>query len=769
MLASVFSVEVAAMLSLRSITLILTLLLIPAGSLFAQPGNENKPADGETKPGEDTAEESEPEIDIEGLEEKENPNTPFFRFLQKEAAKAAEDYTTAQEAYNKEKTPANEQKLNAAAEKALDVYRELLTLADPQAGDLPDYINLGRIFIGSLYFNNFKDYHRAAVVFEFVANELPSKDANALTAANSALTARRVILGQSKKAFPDADHSYEEAQVVRLLKEVINRFPTSAEAMRARKLLAGLYFNYGQPEDAARTYTEIPSDAAEYEVAQSQAGVIYWYLYRSPEKLENPPPEDDTAAREKVLNELRKKAKQALTTGTAQILALAEQNKTDDSPPNLDGAKFLDMRERLATNRYSLAQIEISQGNYQGALDQLTKGPLALAEMIEVKNEADGFASEKERKLWAQRVYERLFQIHVGLRNTDEAKKMIGKLEDLVDPSDSESLTRIYFALGRNLEEELENAEDEEQRAEIRKSFELILDTIAKRTEDQKASNLMWIATTYEAFTKSAEDETAKEDYAEKAIEIYETLIAKSREDPEFLKPAYIPQLLLRISTINTAVGNFDEAREAIGKVLAEVNSVETQFTAAEFLVAQAKKENRPKLYEEALMGVKIGEGEVWGYNQLVRKLKASVLNRGPRRGSGSLFGWRELARGKQKVKVAVRQTVDGMSVREKQHIRAWLGFFNTRYLLAQTKTREEEKADYERLVYELDRFAELVGNLPQELAEEFNTLNNDLQDALGQPQTTLFENAILGEPEKPDSDETIDEPEETVEAEATP
>src|SRR5262249_54136523 len=150
-------------------------------------------------------------------------------------------------------------------------------------------------------------------------------------------------------------------------------------------------------------------------------------------------------------------------------------------------------------------------GDYKGALDLLSEGPLSVLAATaapggdESNRPAKGPVSSRQFAGLAQ---QGVLRAYIGLADLDKARMTMHALEKIEGAGGGgASLTRIYLDLGKELEKEVQRlqAGRDPRLAEVIKSFETFLEDMSNRKDGQDLGSLVWIAETYKALGEGLE------------------------------------------------------------------------------------------------------------------------------------------------------------------------------------------------------------------------------------------------------------------------
>lgn len=497
------------------------------------------------------------------------------------------------------------------------VLRLALSLADrssPRAD-----VNQARYLLAYGYYLADKPYE-AAVCAEAVAFN-PTKDKldeqTALDAAYLAVASYIKGINQipnELKALRDVDMRL----MIRLAEFITSKWPSHSKANETRMLVGRTFAQSDQPKTAAEWFQRVPETAENFPEAQCAAGQALWqqYLLASIE-------EDVTLrASTDELSKWRGDAERLLTNGIERLQKkIPEQSKTPDD---------------LVAAKSALAEILLSAGQYQQALDLLSKIPHSVLVAINVDDQTRRPPSPSIRSArFASHIYQLLLRARVGLQQLNEAREVMAQLEQLAEHSGgADAVTAVYVQLGKELEKELirlKGAGDKQRFNEVRKSFEQFLDGLYQR-EDQNLSSLTWIAETYYGLAQSSLDNADEsKTYFERAASTYLSILDRAKKEKAFSDKDRIAGIRLRLANCKRRQGDFDEAEKLLRVLIAErPRAADVQFEMAYVWFDQGKA-GKTEFLKKSVEGEKRGQkGEVWGWTELSTRLQRLVADGRP-------------------------------------------------------------------------------------------------------------------------------------------
>ncbi|QDT45066.1 hypothetical protein Pan241w_51830 [Gimesia alba] len=586
------------------------------------------------------------------------------------------------------KSPADKKKaqveLNQYMEETARLLKIALRLADGKTD--PKELDHARFLLCYTYYNLRRSYE-CAILGEYIANN-HHKDS-----AQIALDAAYLALAGFLQAYNDApkEQRYVDNQHMESICNLIaTKWPDSDRANDARIQLGNIYSQTDRPAEAAKWYSQVPKTAPQYVDAQIRAGQAYWnsYLTAMSRRSETKPGE---------VNEWAKLAEKHLRTG----IAATEKSvpPTAATPENLTAAKT------------SLAQIALNNGNYQEAIDILSKDPHSVLKAIHLAKGKKRPAKGVQSSDFANLVYQLQLRAYIGLQQIDLARKAMNQLEESASGTGGESITDMYRQLGEKITEEIERlkaAGDTKRIDDVRKSLETFLTDIFKR-KDQTYGSLVWIGETYYGMGQGASENPAiARGYFDKAAAAFEEIQKRQDASGDFIPGNFQVGITLRLVNCKRQQGEFEEALKLITPVLKEKdNSPEVQFEAASILQdwAGSGQGDSNKKYLEAINGMELEGGALlrgWAY--LTRILQTSIASTGR-------DDLKKMYYDAQYNKIESRR----------------------KYGIAINDTKELEKAKLETNV-----FGQISVDLPDDVWERFNQLYRQIQTDMGEDPVDL-------------------------------
>ncbi len=464
----------------------------------------------------------------------------------------------ARQAGEKGEIAALEAQRDEARNEASRLFRLALGLRQPETP--LDEVNQLRYYLCYLMFQSGR-YYDAAVMGEFLARRYPD-------AAGARPAARIAMLSyvQTYNAQADDERQFDTERLRAMATYLAEKWPQQAESDEAWLNLGTMAIRSQQFEEGAAYLEKVAARSPLRAEADLKAAQAYWVAYLRAIRS----PAEQRPAAEK-LNEMVHKASELFDRGIAATRGAG----ATASPP-----------EALLAAELSRAQIFVHQSQYAEAIAVLERpenGALALVK--------EGHPITRHGEL-ASETYKVALRAYVGAQRMPEAEASISALDELSasDATGGAELTKIYVALGRELEEQvarLRAANQKEELAAMLEGFELFLDKIAARGKDATFASLQWVAETYlglgDGLGMAGSESARAKAYYEKAAKTFGTILSRGKTKPEFLPSADLStRMRIRLAHCDRQLGNYEEAIEQLVAILREKPAtLEAQIDAA--------------------------------------------------------------------------------------------------------------------------------------------------------------------------------------------
>lgn len=456
----------------------------------------------------------------------------------------------------KDKIPEYQENLLTAREQAARYFQMALDL---RADNTPiDDVNIVRYYLCYLQYQ-MGNFYDAAVLGEFLARRYPNssggrqgaKLAMAGYVAEYSAARKKAAAGD---AGPAGDAAFDKAKVVDVAELIAQRWAGEAEAEEAYTVLLAIATSEKDIDKARDYLTHIPDGSPRRADSELKVGRAMWEAYlaelRKDEADRKPAAELETLAQE---------AKASLEKGIERLRGGIE------SPDRVD--------DEVGAAVLVLSQIYVVLGESEKAvtfLEDSVFGPLSLIEAKTAVAEQGKFATES---------YKLALRAYVATQALDKAERMMQALEESASEGGAAELTRIYIALGQELEQQVgmlrRNPEKAAELERVSKGFELFLDKISQREQGNTFSSLNWVAETFYSLGAgyATGDATTLPpeavNYLGKSLQVDEKILDQSRKDPSFA-PGEDAALAVTMRTARTyrKMGKYKEAVEKIAEVL---------------------------------------------------------------------------------------------------------------------------------------------------------------------------------------------------------
>ncbi|MBN2023765.1 MAG: hypothetical protein JW809_13340 [Pirellulales bacterium] len=456
-----------------------------------------------------------------------------------------------------------------------------------------------------------EDYYDAAVLGEFLADRYPESAA----ARPAALVALGAFARLFNAAAPGPTKDFAHARMIAVANAITERWPASTEAADAWASLAQMAILGGDLARAREYFEKLPADAPGRATAALRLGRALWEAYLDANRADAPgaapPPE-----REATLAQ----ARTFLADGLAR---LPDEEEVDLA---------------VLAAALSLAQIDLRDGKPADAaavLENPKFGPLAL---VRAKRPA---ASGQQT---IQETYKAALRAYVATRQLEKAEKAMDALEKAIqvggDAEAAATLTRIYVALGRELQDLLESLRKEgksQEMAQVAEGFELFLDRIAQRDEGNTFNSLYWVARTLSGMAAGFDapggpPSAEAEKYYKKAAAAHQKILDLAKKDNAFAPAGATWGVEVGLATCLRRLGQYDKAMNGLVDVLRQRNTmVDAQVEAARTYQEWAATPGNAKYYLFAISGGRAWQKDgrrvniVWGWGKIAKMVSRSA------------------------------------------------------------------------------------------------------------------------------------------------
>jgi hypothetical protein len=519
--------------------------------------------------------------------------------------------------------------LATAKLRAMRYFKAALRLSNDETSE--DELNAVRYFLCYLNYEE-GNYFDSLALGEFLAFRYPESP-GARQGALIAMASCQKLYAEEK----GDDKEFESQRIQRVAQYIVDKWPDQKEAEEALNTLIPFLIRAGRIDDAERYVAQIPESSAYRGMAELKTGQALWanYLLGSREVRqfeqeiaqweEDGYPEGSTAATaqadlEKMkapLDTLKSRAEQTLADGVQRMQAAGQVNPI------------------VAAAVLSLAQIYVDTNQAEKAVALLEDPNVGVLTLVEKKDPAvsrEGFAEEVYKT--SLRAY--ISAIAKSSDNVEKAKQMMAALKATMGstPEGQARLVASYVSVARDLQTQLDIANDEATRANLAAGFEAFLEQVGKEANDYNILN--WVGETFkrmgDAFglekgTNRPTKQAAA--YYDKAISTFQQILQRAEQDPKFLpSPALKTALQRQLAVTYRDKGDFVNASKAFIDILsANPNLLNVQMEAAYNYQAWAGASDDPrivKMYEPAILGKTDPETNkpvIWGWQALANKI----------------------------------------------------------------------------------------------------------------------------------------------------
>ena len=471
-------------------------------------------------------------------------------------------------------------------------------------------MNAIRFRLANLFFLG-GDYFRAAVLGEFLARRYPA-DIHARRGADVAIKSYRTLFSENLES--SRDTAFEIEKMTALAELALSRWKDEPETDEAWLAVVHTTLANQQLDRAVEYMANISADSPQRAAAELSLGTAFWGAYsRAVRQEENRPLQEE-------LDRWVGQSKVMLEQGIGRLRAAVQKGGAVEYP--------------LVSSVRSLAHILTDTGQPEEAfkwLEDAKIGPLTLIASGSPVTNRESFKIE---------TYITALRAYVGAGELEKAEKTVDALEALVSQGDDANtgarLTKIYYLLGRELEELLARLRNEgktDQLGSVTKSFEKFLERISEREQGANYKSLNWVAETFFSLGAGMDPgvgETPPEakEYYRKAASTY-LRISKlpADEKPEGADIS----LRFRLAACLRAMGEYEKAMGILVGILKNHETwVDVQVEAARTYQARAAEKGQAGYYKKAIGGGYEQKGRrlVWGWAGISYRVAASKDHR---------------------------------------------------------------------------------------------------------------------------------------------
>lgn len=389
-----------------------------------------------------------------------------------------------------------------------------------------------------------KNYYEAAVLAEHIARRYPRAGV-----APKALELAIAAHTMAYNTYLDRDRTSDLGRLVDLARFAVETWPDAEQGDAARMTLGDIALGQGNYEDAFKSYDGVRAGSSKKTDAQARAGMALWrqsLLLRE---------KTDTAAADS-------KATQALGLVESAYKARTEARVASTDPAFID-------------NSCDLADIQLASGHAPEALKVIE--PLAKA----LQNVPNAQASLAGR---FRRVLATLLRAQIANNQVDMAINTMKTLES-GRAAEGDSLTQLYFGLGKLLEKELDALRargDGSGFTRMQQSYQKFLQALVASKSGQTYESLQW-----------AGESLLTAGLPKDALVVFDRVEETFGKDTAFQAQvgAYNRLARTRMKRVSalTDLKRYDEALKEADSLLAEnKNSLDVMIERCKVLEAQA-------------------------------------------------------------------------------------------------------------------------------------------------------------------------------------
>jgi tetratricopeptide (TPR) repeat protein len=495
---------------------------------------------------------------------------------------------------------------------ALQYFRLAMELRDEET-PIED-VNIVRYYLCFLAYQS-GEYYDAAVMGEFLARNYPESSGGRQCAKIAMSAYQQGYLSPQK-----IETDFDKQKMVEIADYITRRWAGQEEADEAWTTLMSIAVFEKELDKATEYLDKIAADSPRRGSAELRLGQALWAGYLNASRLDDQdrPPQAE-------LDAMVAKAKTTLEDGVKRMRAQVDSGAAPVSAT-------------LASALLSLGQIYVDSGQSEKALELLNDpktGPLTLVKANDPATKQGNYAIE---------AYKLALRGYVATEALDKAEQSMNELEKLAnasgDANTAETLTRIYVALGHELQEQVTRLRQEnktEELAKVSKGFELFLERISSRESGNDFRSLNWVADTfynlgsgYDAGGGASKLAPQAKSYYEKSIKTDERLLADAKKKKGFVSDENLLfGIQLRMARSYRRLGDFNKAISLLSDILKQKPMlVEVQREAAQTL--QDWGATRPDFYTLAIRGAKTyktpeGRQEklIWGWGTMAVKVQS--------------------------------------------------------------------------------------------------------------------------------------------------
>lgn len=369
-----------------------------------------------------------------------------------------------------------------------------------------------------------------------------------------------------------------------------DKWPDDPQLDRIRYVVGQFQQLEGKQAASAEWYARVTEAAPQYADAQIASGQAYWREWRALSHhlaVQRDKPmasETDSSASSPpvVAHAEERDAATAIETRMAQLPDLAEKHLMAGITATQAREK-IESAESLLAAKLTLAELRLRDGSPAETIDLLTAEPWPVMPAVAVEDESLRPDKGVQSREFATAAWQLLLKAAVSSRRLEQAQDAMTQLERVAGSTDAAKLTTVYLQLGKDLFEELKNAEPEHA-ARMRSSFGEFLTVLAGRKR-QTFGSLFWIGETATAFAGSSQQPADSQKFHQQASSAWQSIIDRAARERGFCSVRTVSIVRMRLARSLQSSGEFERAVQIVAGLLAlQPNSYSTQFEAAAML-----------------------------------------------------------------------------------------------------------------------------------------------------------------------------------------
>lgn len=446
------------------------------------------------------------------------------------------------------------------------------------------------------------EHYDAAVMGEFLARRYPDR-LEAQQGAEIALAAWAKLFGDVP---PGEDRKFEDDRMKGISQFITDHWPSVPVADKAWVMLIRAAISKQEYGKAVEYLGQLDPHSPRRGDADLMTGQSLWSAYQDQARL----PSKERLPKEE-LTKLLSQAQTALSDGIGRLRKPVDGGAEVPVP--------------LVAASLSLAQICLDMGQAEDAIKWLDDPKIGAHTLTAAAAPAtDGGNFRVETLKVTLRAY-------VAAQQLDRAEDTMNLLEKI---SGGENLTRIYFSLGKQLEESLKRIRDkgsEEDATVVARGFTAFLTRLSTRPRKETTFNMLsWVAEMFMTLGGKLDPGNGKlpaeaADYYKKAADTYRIIIQACRADANYgPQPTSIYSAQIRLARCLRQMRKYGQDMDVLLEILKVQNNViEAQREAA--LTYQKWAEDNPEFYISAIRGGRKDESGgyvVWGWSRIARRVQ---------------------------------------------------------------------------------------------------------------------------------------------------